>query len=69
MTPDPGSRQGRTDASRGVSLYVLLLLTLLHTLSLTDRFLIAAFGTQISLDLGLCNQQFGFVTGLAVTLF
>jgi len=69
VTPDPGSRQGRTDASRGVSLYVLLLLTLLHTLSLTDRFLIAAFGTQISLDLGLSNQQFGFVTGLAFTLF
>lgn len=69
MTPDPESRQGRTDASRGVSLYVLLLLTLLHTLSLTDRFLIAAFGTQISLDLGLSNQQFGFVTGLAFTLF
>ena len=53
----------------GTSLYVLCLLTVLHTLSLTDRFLIAAFGTQISVDLGLSNQQFGLVTGLAFTLF
>ena len=53
----------------GVSLYVLALLTALHTLSLVDRFLIAAFGSQLSSDLGLSNQQFGLVTGLAFTLF
>ena len=60
---------GRDQRSVGISLYVLALLTVLHTLSLTDRFLIAAFGTQISVDLGLSNQQFGLVTGLAFTLF
>lgn len=59
----------RENGSLGLSLYLLVLLTALHTLSLTDRFLIAAFGTQISLDLGLSNQQFGLVTGLAFTLF
>ena len=59
----------RENGSLGLSLYLLVLLTVLHTLSLTDRFLIAAFGTQISLDLGLSNQQFGLVTGLAFTLF
>ncbi len=52
-----------------MSLYVLALLTGLHTLSLVDRFLIAAFGSQLSADLGLSNQQFGLVTGLAFTLF
>ena len=60
---------GRDQRSVGISLYVLALFTVLHTLSLTDRFLIAAFGTQISVDLGLSNQQFGLVTGLAFTLF
>ena len=60
---------GRDQRSVGISLYVLALLTVLHTLSLTDRFLIAAFGTQISVDLGLSNQQFGLVTGLTFTLF
>ena len=59
----------RPAGTPAISLYVLALLTLLHTLSLTDRFLIAAFGTQISLDLGLTNQQFGLVTGLAFTVF
>ena len=62
VTPDSESRQGTTDSSIGASLYVLALLTLLHTLSLADRFLIAAFGTQISLDLGLSNQQFQIET-------
>lgn len=52
-----------------MSLYVLALLTVLHTLSLTDRFLISAFGTQITTDLALSNQQFGLVAGLAFTLF
>lgn len=52
-----------------MSLYVLALLTLLHALSLTDRFLLSAFGTQITTDLALSNQQFGLVSGLAFTLF
>ena len=48
---------------------ILTLLTLLNILSLTDRFLIAAFGAQITTELGLSNQQFGLLTGFGFVLF
>ena len=48
---------------------ILTLLTLLNILSLTDRFLIAAFGAQISTELNLSNQQFGLLTGFGFVLF
>ena len=44
---------------------LLGLLIVLNVLSLTDRFLLAAFGTQIVEDLELSHQQFGLLTGLA----
>ena len=47
----------------------LTLLTLLNILSLTDRFLIAAFGSQITAELELSNQQFGLLTGFGFVLF
>ena len=47
----------------------LTLLTLLNILSLTDRFLIAAFGSQITTELELSNQQFGLLTGFGFVLF
>ena len=49
--------------------FILTLLTLLNILSLTDRFLIAAFGAQITTELGLSNQQFGLLTGFGFILF
>ena len=49
--------------------FILTLLTLLNILSLTDRFLIAAFGAQITTELGLNNQQFGLLTGFGFVLF
>ena len=48
---------------------ILTLLTLLNILSLTDRFLIAAFGAQITTELSLSNQQFGLLTGFGFVLF
>ena len=48
---------------------VLVLLTALNILSLTDRFLIAAFGAQITTELDLSNQQFGLLTGFGFVLF
>jgi len=48
---------------------ILTLLTLLNILSLTDRFLIAAFGAQITTELNLSNQQFGLLTGFGFVLF
>jgi len=48
---------------------ILTILTLLNILSLTDRFLIAAFGAQITTELNLSNQQFGLLTGLGFVLF
>lgn len=48
---------------------ILTLLTLLNILSLTDRFLIAAFGAQITAELNLSNQQFGLLTGFGFVLF
>ena len=48
---------------------ILALLTLLNILSLTDRFLIAAFGAQITTELSLSNQQFGLLTGFGFVLF
>ena len=48
---------------------ILTLLTLLNILSLTDRFLIAAFGAQITNELSLSNQQFGLLTGFGFVLF
>ena len=48
---------------------ILTLLTLLNILSLTDRFLIAAFGAQITSELNLSNQQFGLLTGFGFVLF
>ena len=48
---------------------ILTLLTLLNVLSLTDRFLIAAFGAQITAELNLSNQQFGLLTGFGFVLF
>ena len=49
--------------------FILTLLTLLNILSLTDRFLIAAFGAQITTELSLSNQQFGLLTGFGFVLF
>lgn len=48
---------------------ILVLLTMLNILSLTDRFLIAAFGAQITTELNLSNQQFGLLTGFGFVLF
>ena len=48
---------------------ILTLLTLLTIISLTDRFLIAAFGAQITTELSLSNQQFGLLTGFGFVLF
>ena len=48
---------------------ILTLLTLLNILSLTDRFLIAAFGAQITTELSLSNQHFGLLTGFGFVLF
>lgn len=48
---------------------ILILLTALNILSLTDRFLIAAFGSQITTELSLTNQQFGLLTGFGFVLF
>ncbi len=48
---------------------ILTLLTALNILSLTDRFLIAAFGAQITTELNLSNQQFGLLTGFGFVLF
>lgn len=43
---------------------------LINMLSYVDRMLLPAFGTQISADLGLSRQEFGFVTGFAfVTVY
>ena len=48
---------------------LLALLIALNVLSLTDRFLLAAFGTQIVEDLNLSHQQFGLLTGFGFVLF
>ena len=50
-------------------IFLLVLLFALNILSLTDRFLIAAFGTQIVKDLDLSHQQFGLLTGFGFILF
>ena len=43
---------------------------LINILSYVDRMLLPALGTQISADLGLSRQQFGFITGFAfVTVY
>lgn len=43
---------------------------LINILSYVDRMLLPAFGTQISADLGLSRQEFGFLTGFAfVTVY
>ena len=43
---------------------------LINMLSYVDRMLLPAFGTQISADLGLSRQEFGFITGFAfVTVY
>lgn len=48
---------------------LLALLIALNVVSLTDRFLLAAFGTQIVEDLALSHQQFGLLTGFGFVLF
>lgn len=42
---------------------------LLHVLNQVDRNLIASFGPEIVRDLGLSRTEFGFVTGMAFTVF
>jgi len=41
-------------------IFLLVLLIALNILSLTDRFLIAAFGTQIVKDLDLSHHNLGY---------
>ena len=42
---------------------------LLHVLNQVDRNLIASFGPEIVRDLGLSRTEFGFVSGMAFTVF
>lgn len=59
----------RTQVSLGTAWYVLILMSLVYTLSITDRYMITQVLEPIRLEFGLTDAEVGWLTGPSLAFF
>ena len=63
------ARRGRTAGSPAQRWYVLIMMVLVYTLSIADRYVISTVLEPIRLELQLTDSGIAFLTGVALALF